>query len=191
MFPRELIDPPLNRFSHAKIVATESQNRFRLNRPKQPIRQRHRHADHAPLAGAAHDLPGLDQAEALGYLNAAGGQVGGDARARKTFKRIAQPPIAIARAIPPRRQQQIMGGQLQGPADRFTQVQRRHQLRGAEDQDVFVKDRRAAFDRGRYGDLDPIMLIGQDPAVRSRGQGEDRMLHRAQITLRHGIENIT
>ena len=36
------------------------------------------------------DGPGLDQAEAMGHLDAAGGDIGGDARARQTLEGVAQ-----------------------------------------------------------------------------------------------------
>ena len=190
MLARDLVDAPLQRFSEAEIIAAEREDRFCHHRAEEPVRERHRHADHAPAARVAHDLPGLDQPEARRHLVATGFQVGGDAGAREPLERFLEAAIGVARGFAVGRHKQVMRAQMQPAADRSAGIQRRHQLADAIDQDVLVMDRGQPLDAWRDLDLHIVMGIAQDAPIGARRQRKNGMLHRYQVILGDGIENI-
>ena len=190
MFARQLVDAPLQRLPEAEIIAGKRQHRFCQHRPVQPVAERHRHADHAAAAGAAHDLPAFDQAKAAGGLGGAGDDIGGDAGAGQPLEGLAQPAIGIAAGLAIGRHQQVMRLQLQRAADLAPGIQRRHQLADAEDQDVLVMDGGQPLDAGRHLHAHPVVAIAQDPPVGPRRQREQRMFHAGQVVLGQRIENI-
>src|SRR5690606_25549518 len=52
-------------------------------------------------------------------------------------------------------------------------------------------DRGEPLHRRRHLDLRLAMLVAQDPPIRPRRQGEQRMLHRRHVVLRHRRQYIT
>ena len=190
MLAGQLVDTPLERFAQAEVVAAQGQHRFRQHRAEQPVRQRHRHRDHPPAARPAHDLPAVDQAEAAGGLDAAGGEVGGDAGAGQPLEGIAQPGIPVAAGVAVGGDQQVVRLELQCARHLAPGIERRHQLADAVDQDVLVVDRGAPPHRGRDLDLGAVVGIIQHPPVGPGREREDRVLHGAQIVLGRGIENV-
>ena len=69
-------------------------------------------------------------------------------------------------------------------------IERRHQLADAIDQDVLVKEGGAAAHRGRDGDGDVVMGIGQHPQIRPGREREERVFHRREIVLGQRIEDV-
>ena len=132
----------------------------------------------------------VDQTKARGHLNPAGGQVGGDAGACETFKRLAQAGIAVAACVAPCGQQQVMGGEGQLARNRAACVHGGHQLADAIDHDVLVMDRGPPPHRRGHGDFNTIVGVMTDRAIGTGRERKQRMLHRSQIGLGACVKQI-
>ena len=168
----------------------DGQHRFRHHRAVHPVREPDRDVDHAPVAGLALDLPGLDQAEAAGGLLAAGLDVGHDPGAGEPLEGVAQAPVGIAGGLAVGGDQEVIGLQVQERGGLLARVHLRDQLRDAIDHHVLVVDRRQPLHRGRDLDAGAVVLVGQDPPVGPGREREDRVLHRSHVVFRDRIQHI-
>ena len=163
---------------------------MRPDRVEDPVRELDLDLLHAPVARFAHDAGAFDQAEGFEDLLAAGGDVGRDAGAGQPLHRGLQQVVAAPRRHPVGRPQQVRGLEAHDLADLAPVVQRPDQLADAEDQDVAVVDGGHAV----AGRLDvhrqPVVLVMARAQVGLGRKREDRMLHRPDVGLGGGVEDV-
>ena len=190
MLAGELVHPPLERLAQPEVVAVQGQHLVGADGVEHPVGQGYLHLLHPAVAGLAHDLRPVDDAEDVELLVAPGHDVGLDLRALQPLQRGLQPLVALAVGHPVRRHQQVVGLEAHRPRHRPVLVERRHDLADAVDQDIPVVDggepavRRAHLEEGAAGFVAPPAF------VRLGREREDRMSHRRHVSLGRRVEDI-
>lgn len=187
----DLVETPFQRAPQAEVVGRDADHLVRLDGAQDPVRQDQLAVVEAESVVGRPDEPALvDQPEYAGFDLAAGADVRRERGASKPLKRVfeALVPEVVRGSV--RHDEQFAGTEPDALPDPLAPVLPVHELADAEDQDVLVEDRREA-PTGR-DDLQPVPAapIDQVPHVRLGGEGEQRMLHRRQIVLRHDVRDI-
>src|SRR5512132_4399521 len=138
MLASELVHAPLKRLAQAEIITVQRQYLIGADGVKHPVREFDFHFLHPAIAGLAHNLEAVNQAEAFEDLDVTRHDIRGDARASKALK--SRLELFVAAPIGPAVGccQEVIGAKADVLADLPAMIDRRHDLADAEDKHVAV-----------------------------------------------------
>ena len=171
VFTRNFVQAALQSLAEPEILRTDGEYLAASDRIVNPFREGDLHCHHTMVIGILfHDLPTVDQGEALHDAFGPGFDIGLDVGRGQTIQGLLELFIAFAACLAVGGYQQIVGchpyraGHIPMPA-----VQRLHHLADAVDQDILVPDGRQAVGAWRNREAVAVVLVMADTVIRLGG----------------------
>ena len=168
---RNFVQAALQPLAEPEILRTDCEYLAAGDRIVNPFRECDLHCHHTMVIGILfHDLPTVDQGEALHDAFGPGFDVGLDVGRCQTIQGLLELFIAFAAGLAVGGYQQIMGGHpYRAGHVAMPSVQRFHHLADAINQNILVPDGRQPVGAWRNREAVAVVFVMPDPVVRLGG----------------------